>query len=32
VGFHSHAFTAHVVTWIAIAGLAVWSKRSKGVR
>jgi len=25
VGFHSHAFTAHVVTWIAIAGLAVWT-------
>jgi hypothetical protein len=25
VGFRSHVFAAHVVTWIALAGLALWT-------
>ena len=29
VGFHSQAFAAYVVTWIALAGLAAWSASQK---
>ena len=33
VGFHSHVFAAHLVTWIAVASLAVWAgPKSSGAR